>query len=159
MWIKSTRSTVELYFQDQNENLLLCTNKMLCWSIFQRTRWRWESFLWNRFIDEDDIDDDYELESESDSNEAENEEDVTKVEQEVEQIKEKDVDMKNIVKGKASNESKNSATIQWKQKFKTLGDVLNDNNYDNAPPQAECSFEYTDSKKKVEMDWKTNKDK
>ena len=36
---------------------------------------------------------------------------------------------------------------------------LNDNNYDNAPPQAECSFEYTDSKKKVEMDWKTNKDK
>ena len=82
---------------------------------------------------------------------------MTKVEREVEQIEEKD--MKNIVKGKASNESKNSATIQWKQTFKILGDVLNDNNYDNAPPQAEYSFDYTDSKKKIEMDWKTNKDK
>ena len=37
-------------------------------------------------------------------------------------------------------------------------DVLIDNNYDNAPPQAEPSFEYTDSKKKVKMEWKTNKD-
>ena len=53
--------------------------------------------------------------------------------------------MENIVKEKTSNESKNSATIQWKQNFKTLDDVLNDNNYDNAPPQAEHSFEYTDS--------------
>ena len=31
-----------------------------------------ESFLGNRFIDEDDIDDDYELESGNDNNEAEN---------------------------------------------------------------------------------------
>ena len=67
--------------------------------------------------------------------------------------------MENIVKEKTSNESENSATIQWKQKFKTLDDVLNDNNYDNAPPQAVGSFEYTDSKKKVKMEWKTNKDK
>ena len=36
-----------------------------------------ESFLGNRFIDEDDIDDDYELENGSDNNEAENEADVT----------------------------------------------------------------------------------
>ena len=35
-----------------------------------------ESFLGNRFIDEDDIDDDYELENGSDNNEAENEADV-----------------------------------------------------------------------------------
>ena len=33
-----------------------------------------------------------------------------------------------------------------------------ENNYDNTPSQAECSFEYTDSKKKVKMKWKTNKD-
>ena len=32
-----------------------------------------QSFLGNRCIDEDDIDDDYELESRSDNNEAENE--------------------------------------------------------------------------------------
>ena len=36
--------------------------------------------------------------------------------------------------------------------FETLDDVLNDNIYDNTPPQAECSFEYTDSKKKVKME-------
>ena len=36
--------------------------------------------------------------------------------------------MENIVKEKISNESENSATIQQKQKFKTLDDVLNDNN-------------------------------
>ena len=66
--------------------------------------------------------------------------------------------MENIVKEKTSNKSKNSATIQWKQKFKTFDDVLNDNNYDNPPPQAERSFEYTDSKKRVKMEWKTNKD-
>ena len=56
------------------------------------------------------------------------------------------------MKEKTLNESENSATIQWKH-------VLNDNNYDNAPPQAEPSFEYTDSKKTVKMEWKTNKDK
>ena len=50
-----------------------------------------ESFLGNRFIDEDDIDDDYELESGSDNNE--------------ENI------VKNIVKEKTSNETRNSATI------------------------------------------------
>ena len=48
--------------------------------------------------------------------------------------------MENIVKEKTSNESENSATIQQKQKFKTLQDIPNDNNYDNAPPQAERSF-------------------
>ena len=59
--------------------------------------------------------------------------------------------MESIVKEKTSDESENSATIQRKQKFKTLDDVLNDNNYDNAPHKAERSFEYTDSKKKVKM--------
>ena len=83
---------------------------------------------------------------------------MTEAEQEIEQTEEGDVDMENIVKEKTSNESENSATIQWKQKFKTLDDVLNDNNYDNAPPQVERSFEYADSKKKVKMEWKTNKD-
>ena len=56
------------------------------------------------------------------------------------------------MKEKTLNEPETSATIQWKH-------VLNDNNYDNAPPQAEPSFEYTDSKKTVKMEWKTNKDK
>ena len=67
--------------------------------------------------------------------------------------------MENIVKEKRSNESENSAKMRHKQKFKTLDNVLNDNNYDNAPPQAEISFEYTESKKKVKMEWKANKDK
>ena len=66
--------------------------------------------------------------------------------------------MGNIVKEKSSNESENSAPIQQKQKFKTLDDVLSDDNYDNAPSQAEYSFEYTDSKKKVKMEWKRSKD-
>ena len=57
-----------------------------------------ESFLGNRFIDEHDIDEEYELESGSDNNEAENESDVNEVEQEIEQIEEEDVDMDNIVK-------------------------------------------------------------
>ena len=70
---------------------------------------------------------------------------MIEVEQEIEQTGEEDVDMENIVKEKTSNESENSATIQRKQKFKTLHDFLNDNNYGNAPPQAEHSFEYTDS--------------
>ena len=70
-----------------------------------------ESFLGNRFIDEDDIDDDYELESESENNEAGNQTDVTEVEQEIEQTEEEDVDMENIVKEKSSNETRNSATI------------------------------------------------
>ena len=66
--------------------------------------------------------------------------------------------MENIVKEKTSNESENSATMQQKQKFKTLDCVLNDNNRDNAPQQAGRSFEYTDFKKKVKIEWKTNKD-
>ena len=82
---------------------------------------------------------------------------MTGVEQGIEQIEEEDVDLENIVKEKTLNESKNSATIQRKQKFKTLDDILNDNNYDNAPPQAEHSFKYTDSMKKKKMEWKTNK--
>ena len=49
--------------------------------------------------------------------------------------------MENIVKEKTSNESENSATIQRTQKFKTLDDVLNDNNCDNATPQVGRSFE------------------
>ena len=81
---------------------------------------------------------------------------MTGVEQGIEQIEEEDVDLENIVKEKTPNESKNSARIQRKQKFKTLDDILNDNNYDNAPPQAENSFKYTDSKKK-KMEWTTNK--
>ena len=56
---------------------------------------------------------------------------------------------------KTSNESENSATIQWKQKLKILDYVLND----NGPPQAERNFEYNDSKKKVKIEWKANKDK
>ena len=47
----------------------------------------------------------------------------------------------------------------WKQKFKAVDYVLNDNDYDNAPSQAVCTFEYTGSKKKVKLEWKTNKDK
>ena len=78
---------------------------------------------------------------------------MTGVEQGIEQIEEEDADLENIVKEKTPNESKNSARIQRKQKFKTL----NDNNYDNAPPQAENSFKYTDSKKKKKMEWTTNK--
>ena len=66
--------------------------------------------------------------------------------------------MGNIVKEKSSNESENSAPIQQKQKLKTLDDVLSDDNYDNASSQAEHSFEYTDSKKKVKMEWKRSKD-
>ena len=82
---------------------------------------------------------------------------MTVVEQEIELIEEEDVDMENIVKKKKTpNESKNSATIKRKQRLKSLDDVLNDNDYDNAPP--ERSFEYTDSKKKVKMEWKTNKE-
>ena len=111
-----------------------------------------ESFLGNRFIDEDNMDDDYELESGSDKNKAENESGVTEVGQEIEQIEEEDIDMENIAKEKTSNESKNSATIQQIQEFNTRDDVLNVNNYDNAPPQAEHSFDYTDSKKKVKME-------
>ena len=95
------------------------------------------SFLENRFIDEGDIHKDYELETGSDNNEAENEADVIEVEQEIEQIEEEDVDMENIVKEKTSNETKNSATIQQKQKFKTLDDVLKNNYYNNTPSQAE----------------------
>ena len=34
LWIRNTRSTVELWLQDQDENLLLCVNKMLCWNYF-----------------------------------------------------------------------------------------------------------------------------
>ena len=49
---------------------------------------------------------------------------MTDVEQEIEQTEGKDVNMKNIMKEKISNESKISATIQGKQKFKTLDDVL-----------------------------------
>ena len=98
-----------------------------------------ESFVGNRPIDENDIDDDYELQSGSDNNDAENEADMTKVEQKIEQIEEEDVYIENIVKEKTSNESENSATIQREQKFKTHGDILNDN-YDNAQPQAERSF-------------------
>ena len=58
---------------------------------------------------------------------------MTEVEQEIEQIEEEDIDMENILKEKISNESKNWATIQRKQKFKTLDDVLIDNHYDKAP--------------------------
>ena len=61
--------------------------------------------------------------------------------------------MENIVKEKTSSVSENFATIQWKQMFKTLDDVLNDSNYDNAPPQAERSYESTDYKKKFKMEW------
>ena len=60
--------------------------------------------------------------------------------------------MGNIVKEKSSNESEISAPIQQKQKLKTLDDVLSDDNYDNTSSQAEHSFEYTDSKKKVKME-------
>ena len=118
-----------------------------------------EYFLGNRFINEDDIDDDFKLESGSDNNESETETNATEVEQQIERIEEEDVSMENIVEEKTLNKSENSATIQWKQKFKTFDDFLNDNNYDNPPPQAERSFEYTDSKKRVKMEWKTNKDK
>ena len=62
--------------------------------------------------------------------------------------------MENIIKEKTWNESENFALIQWKQKFKAV-----DYDYDNAPSQAVCTFEYTGYKKKVKLEWKTNKDK
>ena len=46
-------------------------------------------FLGNRFIDEDDIDDDNKREGGSDNNEAKNEADVTEVEQELDKLKKK----------------------------------------------------------------------
>ena len=92
-----------------------------------------KSFLGNRFIDKDDVDDDYEVENGIDNSEAENQADVTEVEQEIEQTEDKDVDMDTIVKEKTSNESEISATVQRKQMFKSLDDILNDNNYDSAP--------------------------
>ena len=55
-------------------------------------------------------------------------------------------------KKKTPNEFENSARIQQKQKFKTLADVLKDKNYDKTPPQAERSFEYTDSKEKTKLE-------
>ena len=82
---------------------------------------------------------------------------MTEVEQEIEQIGE-EVDMENLVKEKTLNESENSATFQWKQKFKTIDDNLNDHNCDNAPGKAERSFEYTDSEKKIKIEWKINKE-
>ena len=119
---------MELWLQDQNENLLLCVNKMLLEAFYNKLDDGEESFLENRFIDEDDKDHDYKLESGSDYTEAENEADVTKVEQEIEQTEEEDVEMENIVKEKISNESENSAIIQWQEEFKTLDDILNYNN-------------------------------
>ena len=38
-----------------------------------------------------------------------------------------------------------------------LDDVLNDKNHDYTPPQAQRSFEYTDSNKKIKVEWKTNR--
>ena len=52
---------------------------------------------------------------------------MTEVEQEIEQTGE-EVDMENLVKEKTLNESENSGTFQWKQKFKTIDDNLNDYN-------------------------------
>ena len=75
---------------------------------------------------------------------------MTDAEQEIEQIEGKDVNMENIMKEKISNESKISTTIQGKQKFKTLDDVL----------ITEYSFEWIDFKKKAKMEWEnieTNK--
>ena len=46
LWIRNTRLTAELWLQDQNENLLLCVNKMLCWKLLQQTRWKWRIFSW-----------------------------------------------------------------------------------------------------------------
>ena len=65
-----------------------------------------ESILGNRFIDRDDIDDNYELENESDSNEAENETDATEIELRIEQMEEVDVDMENIVNEKKKKNTK-----------------------------------------------------
>ena len=131
----------------------LCEQNVLLEATYNELDEGEESFLGNRFIDEDALDDDYEVESGSDNSEAENEADVTEVEQEIEQVEEEGINMENIVKEKKSNESENPATIQRKQKFKTLDYVVNENNYNNAPARAERSFEYTDSKEKV---WKWN---
>ena len=60
LWIRNTRSTVELWLHDQNETLRLCVNKMLCWKHFTMNymkvknlsgklihRWRWYRWwLW-----------------------------------------------------------------------------------------------------------------
>ena len=73
---------------------------------------------------------------------------MTYVEQEIEQIEGKDVNMENIMKEKISNESKISTTIQGKQKFRTFDDVL----------ITDHSFEKTDFKKKAKMEWETYRD-
>ena len=70
-----------------------------------------ESFLGNRFINEDDVADDYELESKSDNNEAENKADLMEVEQKIEHIEDEDVDMKNIVEENSPDQSENYPTF------------------------------------------------
>ena len=69
-----------------------------------------EYFLGNRFIDEDDVADDYELESKSDNNESGNKADLMDVEQKIEHIEDEDVDMKNIVEENTPDQSENYAT-------------------------------------------------
>ena len=78
----------------------LCEQNVLLEATYNELDEGEESFLGNRFIDEDALDDDYEVESGSDNSEAENEADVTELEQEIEQIEEEDVNMENIVKEK-----------------------------------------------------------
>ena len=67
--------------------------------------------------------------------------------------------MENIMKEKKIKWIQKFCISSTEKRFKTLDDVLNNNNYDNAPLQAERNFEYTLSKKMVKMEWKTNKNK
>ena len=85
---------------------ILCEQDALLEAFYNELDQGEEPFLGNRFIDKDDIDDDYKLESGRDNSEAENEVNVTKVEHKIEQIEEEDADMESIVKQKTSNESK-----------------------------------------------------
>ena len=64
----------------------------------------------------------------------------------------------NVDKENDNEHSKTSAEIPRKQKFKILDAVLDENNYEDAPPQGDFTFEYSDSKKSVKMTWKSPKD-
>ena len=142
LWVRNTISTVELWVQDQN----FAWTRRFVGSILQRNRWRWNGWWlwtgewkwqhWGRKWS-----------------------DVTKVERQIEHIEEEEFDMENVMKEKKIKWIQKFCISSTEKRFKTLDDVLNNNNYDNAPLQAERNFEYTLSKKMVKMEWKTNKNK
>lgn len=123
-------------------------------------------FLGNRFVGEDDGDDnDYQASSESDNNEADAEADMTDPEPEIEvEPVAENVEMENAanavneeIVANAVNEE--TVDLPKKQRFKNLSEVLNENNYVDVPSQPNRTFKYSDAKKTVNMTWKTKKDR